>query len=179
MCFTEEFSDWRFDTAIFLNLHPSQTFGTIDTNEFNQTVQLTARDRGIAFNIDSFNDTAVFYDSIEHFKVRILNIFRHIDQFHTKTQVRLIAAKTIHSFVPGQTLHRQLDLFTHSAFKYIRHQAFHHFHNILSVYERHFNIQLSKFRLTVSTQIFIAEAAGDLEITLHTGNHQDLFKNLR
>ena len=66
MCFTEEFSDWRFDTAIFLNLHPRQTFGTINTNEFNQTVQLTTRDSGIAFNVDRFNDTAVFYDSIEN-----------------------------------------------------------------------------------------------------------------
>lgn len=56
MCFTEEFSDWRFDTAIFLNLHPSQTFGH-NTNEIQQTVQLTTRDSGIAFNVDRFNDT--------------------------------------------------------------------------------------------------------------------------
>ena len=41
------------------------------------------------------------------------------------------------------------------------------------------DMEYLEYNMTVSTQIFIAEAACDLEITLHTGNHQDLFKNLR
>ncbi len=47
------------------------------------------------------------------------------------------------------------------------------------VHEGHFHVELSKFRLAVGAQVFIAEAAGDLVITVHTGNHEQLFKNLR
>ena len=38
--------------------------------------------------------------------------------------------------------------------------------------EGHLNIKLGEFRLAISTEIFIPIATGNLEIALHSGNHQ-------
>ena len=58
-------------------------------------------------------------------------------------------------------------------------EAFHQFQNLIHIHEGHFHIQLGEFGLTVSTQVLVAEAASDLEITLHASNHQELLEDLR
>src|SRR5215472_1016122 len=66
---------------------------------------------------------------------------------------------------------------------YHRAGALHHpldgLENILLPRERHFEIELSEFGLAVGAQVFVAEAAHDLKITIHPGDHQDLLENLR
>ena len=47
------------------------------------------------------------------------------------------------------------------------------------IHEGHFHVQLSEFRLAVGAQVFIAEAAGDLIVAIHAGNHEQLLENLR
>ena len=39
--------------------------------------------------------------------------------------------------------------------------------------------KLGEFRLAIGTQVFVAETADDLIITIHAGHHQQLFKQLR
>ncbi len=51
--------------------------------------------------------------------------------------------------------------------------------NIFALDERHLNIKLRELRLTVATLILITEAASDLEITLHAGDHEHLLQLLR
>ena len=46
------------------------------------------------------------------------------------------------------------------------------------VHEGHFHVELGEFRLAVGTQIFVAEAAGDLVVTVHAGDHEQLFEDL-
>ena len=43
----------------------------------------------------------------------------------------------------------------------------------------HFQIDLGEFRLAIGAQIFVAEAAHDLEILVEAGDHQDLLEQLR
>src|SRR6266478_3799238 len=43
---------------------------------------------------------------------------------------------------------------------------------------RHLQINLREFGLTISTQVFVTEAAHDLEIPIESRNHQDLFEQL-
>ena len=54
--------------------------------------------------------------------------------------------------------------------------AFGQAHDVSLIEEAGFDIDLRKFRLTVSAQIFIAEALGDLVITIEARHHQQLFK---
>ena len=46
------------------------------------------------------------------------------------------------------------------------------------VQERSFAIDLCKFGLTISAQIFVAKAFGDLVVAIKTRHHQHLFKQL-
>ena len=47
------------------------------------------------------------------------------------------------------------------------------------LYERHFAVNLCKFGLTVSAEVFIAEALHDLEVAVKTRHHQQLLQRLR
>ena len=44
--------------------------------------------------------------------------------------------------------------------------------------ERHLDVELGELRLAVGPQVFIAEAAGNLEIAVEAGNHEKLLVKL-
>ena len=50
---------------------------------------------------------------------------------------------------------------------------------ILLVGKRHLTVYLCELRLTVSTQVLITEALGNLEIAVETTDHQQLLQGLR
>ena len=52
-------------------------------------------------------------------------------------------------------------------------------HDVFAVHERHLHVELGELRLAVGAQVFIPEAAGDLEIALVAGHHQQLLELLR
>src|SRR6218665_1027435 len=56
--------------------------------------------------------------------------------------------------------------------------SFENFQNVFLFYKRHFAVNLGKFWLTVCTQIFVTETFYDLEISIHSTNHQELFESL-
>ena len=58
------------------------------------------------------------------------------------------------------------------------HQIFNNREYCIFITEAHFNINLCEFRLSVSTQIFIAETSCNLEILFHTSYHQQLLVDL-
>ncbi len=58
-------------------------------------------------------------------------------------------------------------------------QAVDESHNVVGVNKRHFEVQLRELRLTVSSQVLIAKATGNLHVTVVAGDHQDLLVQLR
>src|SRR5512136_2239972 len=58
-------------------------------------------------------------------------------------------------------------------------EAFHHCQYVVALYKRHLKVELRKFGLAIAAQVFIAEAAGDLEIAIHTRYHEQLLELLR
>jgi isoleucyl-tRNA synthetase len=50
--------------------------------------------------------------------------------------------------------------------------------DVFLFYKCHLTVNLCKFRLTVSAQVFISETAYNLKITVISRNHQQLFKSL-
>ena len=103
----------------------------------------------------------------------------NIHQLHAETQIWLIGTIALHSLIPGHTQELSRNLSIQSLLENLTHHTFHHGKNGFLIYEGHLNIQLSKLRLTICTEILIAEAAYNLEILLHTRNHQNLLVNLR
>src|ERR1041384_4451018 len=57
-------------------------------------------------------------------------------------------------------------------------KSFHDCPHAIRLRIRHLQVDLGKFRLTVCTQILVAEAARNLEVALTTGDHQNLLKKL-
>lgn len=49
----------------------------------------------------------------------------------------------------------------------------------LFVHEAHLDVDLGELRLTVSTQIFVTEAARDLKVFFHPADHEQLLIDLR
>ena len=96
-------------------------------------------------------------------------------QFHAEAQVGLVRAIAAQRF-----------LVIHVAERAFRRNAgdgagaFHHFldhvENILLARERHLEVHLREFGLAVSAQIFVAETFDDLEVAVHSGNHQNLLE---
>ena len=97
-------------------------------------------------------------------------------QFHAKTQIRLVAAVTIHGFGIRHAAQRRLNFLTFDFFNHFRHQPFHQAHDIVFIHKRHFQINLRVFGLAVGAQVFIAKTARELEITVIAGHHQKLLK---
>ena len=52
-------------------------------------------------------------------------------------------------------------------------------HDPLLVDETHLEVQLREFGLSVSAQILVAEATGNLEVSVHAGDHEQLLELLR
>ena len=50
---------------------------------------------------------------------------------------------------------------------------------ILLLYKRHLTVDLCELRLTVGTQVLVAETLGNLEVTVETADHQQLLQGLR
>ena len=57
-------------------------------------------------------------------------------------------------------------------------QTFKSIQHVITLYEGHFAVHLGKLGLTVSTKVFIPETLYNLEVTVITGNHQQLFEHL-
>src|SRR5581483_3376994 len=49
----------------------------------------------------------------------------------------------------------------------------------LTAREAHLQVDLRELKLTVGAEVFIAEAAGDLEVAIKTRDHENLLEDLR
>ena len=58
-------------------------------------------------------------------------------------------------------------------------QALHQRQEVVAVQERRLDVDLRELGLPVLTQVFVTEAADDLEVALEPGHHQELFEELR
>ena len=63
-------------------------------------------------------------------------------------------------------------------FKDMLHHTLKHLQHVFLLYKRHFAVDLSKLWLTVSTQVFVAEALCNLEISVEACHHKQLLKQL-
>ena len=100
--------------------------------------------------------------------------FHDIHQFHklhAETQIRFIATIIFHSVCPRHALERFSQFNATKRLEQMFGHSFKSRDDIFLLYETHFTVNLCKFRLTVGTQVLIAEAFCNLEITVETRNH--------
>src|SRR5208337_269185 len=95
-----------------------------------------------------------------------------------QAQVGLVDAVLAHGFVKVHALEGRFDLVP-GGFESRGKKALDHFPNAFGLRVGHFQIDLGEFGLAVGAQIFVAEAAHDLEILIEARDHQDLLEQLR
>ena len=108
--------------------------------------------------------------------------FQYIHQLHElhiETQVGFVATIIFHGVRPCHTLELTCQFHTADFFEKIFRHTFKQVDDVVLFYERHFAVYLSKFRLTVGTKVLVTETLGNLEVTVKTGYHQQLFQGLR
>ena len=170
--------------GFFIDLDVGETFGTIDSDElrisvdfgtwhatvFVRTAGHAQTDHATAFHIRSAR---------EHFEIDIFHHVSQLGEFELNTHVRFVGAVFRHR---GGEIHhreriRQIDV--ECVLEGLANHAFKQIADFLFGHERSFAIDLGKFRLTISTQVFVAEAFGDLIVTIEVGHHQQLLEQLR
>jgi hypothetical protein len=95
------------------------------------------------------------------------------------SHIRLISSIAHHSLVISHSLKPKRQSNIHRPEENNLHKLLNEFHHILLSRKRDLHIQLSKFGLTISSQILISEALGKLKVTSDTGSHQNLLVLLR
>ena len=179
LVFTEEFGDLALQAAVFIEADPSQTFGTIVADVFDEAVEFTTRNAGIAFDGDGFHTAAIIEDGAKYFEAGVTEQVGYIIEMHIETKVRFVGTIESHGVIPFDPLERDLDIDIEDFLEDSLHHVFHEVQNEVLVFEGELHIQLGEFRLAIGTQVFITEAASDLEVAFQTGNHEQLFEELR
>ncbi len=109
-------------------------------------------------------------------------IFDDIGQFHQfkpEAEIGIVHAEPADCLGIGQARHGKFNLYSLGLLKNPGNEPFHDGYDILAIDKRHFTVNLGEFRLAVGAQVFIAEAADNLEIAVKTGDHEYLFEKLR
>lgn len=99
-------------------------------------------------------------------------------KLHAEAGVRFVGTVALHGFLVGHAGQRCRNLHVQHLAEQILHKALCHLQDVLHVNERHLQVNLGEFRLAVCTQILVTEAAGNLDVPIHAGNHQQLLVDL-
>ena len=143
-------------------------------HKVGQLVELLAGIVGTAGNADAADVLGL----VEHGeRAGALQHIHQLDELHAEAQVGLVAAETAHSLVPRHTLQGG-NLHATNLLEQMAGQVLEDLEHVFLLYERHLAVYLRELRLTVGTQVFIAEALGYLEVTVETADHEQLLQRL-
>ena len=177
--FRQEFHDWRLQTAVFavgkvadiVHFDVRQTFRAVDADKFGVFVDFFAAEfRAVRYA--QGNHAAAFHVgcATEDFEFFRFHQVGQLGEFQVDAHIGFVGAVVEHGFGVRHTreiaqVHAQRvleDLFCH---------AFGDVHDFILVQERGFQVDLGEFGLAVGAQVFVAEALGDLVVTVETRHH--------
>ena len=171
------------ERAVRLFIMPADKCQTLCTDAlclFGELVNFfSGEDRSGVFRHDCPNAATCFQSRAEYHEVNILYNGRQILNLHAKPSIRLVGAIAFHGLLIGHAGEWCLDFHTQHLLEQILDKAFCHLEDILYIHKGHFQVDLCEFRLTVCPEVFIPEAACNLDIPIHAGNHQQLLVDLR
>ena len=116
---------------------------------------------------------------LKHAKFTGAEEIGQVDQLESKARVGFIRAIARHRFLILEARQRQLDIDIQRFFEQDLEEAFVHDAHVFFFYKRHLDVDLCEVRLAIGTQVFIAEATGNLEIAIISREHEQLLKELR
>ena len=100
------------------------------------------------------------------------------DDRANKAQVGLVRAVARHGVTVGEALDRGLDVVT-DLLPHVHENLLGERDDVFLIREAHLDVELRELRLAIRAEVFIAVAAGELEVAFHTAHHQQLLEQLR
>ena len=162
-----------------VDLDIGQALGAVDADELGVVVDLLARHARPA-RYAQRGDAAfrVVGRAGKHLELDVLELIFHIHQFQRNAQIRLVRTEAAHGLGQGHV--RQFaELDVQHFLEQVAHHGLGDAHDVFFIEEAGLDIDLGEFRLTVGTQVFVAEALGDLVVAVEAGDHQQLLEQLR
>src|SRR5581483_3421121 len=104
---------------------------------------------------------------------------REIGELHAEAEVGLVDTETIERLVEGEPAERRGNVHVKRRLPDAFQQAFDQSVNVLAFDERHLDVHLGELELAIGALVFVAIAAGELEIFFHAADHEDLLELLR
>ena len=168
--------------AVRLLLRPAdigQTLGADALGLLGQLVDGLAGEGGCGVLGDDAAHRAALRNRVcKDREAAVLDLLGQVNQLHAKAGVRLVRTEALHRLAVGQPWHLgdidALDLLVQPL-----HVALQHVHDVLLGDKGHLQVDLGEFRLAVGAQVLVAEAAGQLDIAVKAGQHQQLLIDLR
>ena len=101
----------------------------------------------------------------------------HLDEAHPEAGVRLVGAVEAHGIGIADAW-KVGDLDSLDGAEEMFCKSFEGGEHIFLVHERHLAVDLCELRLAVRPEVLVAETFYDLEVTVETGDHQQLLEEL-
>ena len=111
--------------------------------------------------------------------MRVAEDIAEVGDLHAEAGVGLVTAEAIHRLAVGKARKGGRNFNALGLAKDSGEELFHEAEDVVLRDERGLDIELGEFGLAVGAEILIAEAARDLEILFHTGDHEELLVLLR
>ncbi|RMQ30068.1 hypothetical protein ALQ08_05043 [Pseudomonas syringae pv. delphinii] len=181
--FRDELDDRRLQAfrplRALVDLDVGQTFGAVDADELGVIVDLAACHAGSARYTQCGNTPfRIVGRTAEHLEFHSVELIGDVYQFQRVAQVRLVGTVATHGLFEGhvrEITELQVQNFLEQLANHLLGQT----NDVFLVEEAGLDVDLGEFRLTVSTQVFVAEALGDLVVAVEAGHHQQLLEQLR
>ncbi len=177
----EELGDGAANLArLGLDGQPGQRFGPLVAGQRLQLVQLLAAIRATAGGADGLDRFAGGHVLGKDAEGAVADDVGDVDQFQAVAQVGPVGAKALGGLGVAETREapagqrHEADRLDHA-----NHEFLDQVQHVVALDEAHLHVQLGELRLAVGTQVFVAKAAGDLEVALVAGDHEQLLELLR
>ena len=123
-------------------------------------------------------DTADICGIVEYAKAVALEHVHKLHKAHIEAHVGLVAAVVFHGVGPCHAQERLVELDAAYFLEQVFCHAFEQVDDVVLFNEAHLAVDLCEFGLAVGTQVLVAEALHNLEVAVHTADHQELFERL-
>ena len=118
------------------------------------------------------------YGAREYRETALFGNVAEVEDLHAVSCVGLVAAVAFHSLFVGKARNGSYKVDSENFLEYALHKALAHCKYVLHLDKGHFKVYLSKFGLSVGSEILVAEASCYLHISVKAGNHRKLLVKL-
>ena len=171
--FGQELGDGRLP-LVFLDLDPGQAHGAVDLDELGVGVDLLAGHGFAAGHLHGLDQLGLG----KELEAGTAHDVGDVHQLQTEAGIGLVHTVAAHGFFILHAREGTGDVHAHDVVEHAGHEVFGHGHDLFLVHEAHLDIHLGEFGLAVGTQVFVTEAAHDLEVAVETAHHEQLLEQL-